>query len=75
MYISYRGHVYDHVPHVHVHVYIVTTMLTELTVPTQNGNTPLHLAVLKEGHTTWFSEQHFSATPSVSWSVVCAVYE
>ena len=35
---------------VHVHVYIVPTMLTELLYPLQY-DTPLHLAA-KEGHTT-----------------------
>ena len=44
-----KGHVDDHV--LHVHVYIVPTMLTEILYPLQDGDTPLHRAA-KGGHTT-----------------------
>ena len=47
-----RGHVDDHVLHVHV-VYIVPTMLAELLYPFQYGNTPLHWATEESyDHTT-----------------------
>ena len=66
------GHVDDHV--VHVHVYIVPTMLTELFYPLQDGNTPLYLAA-GSGHTTCV--EHLLSTPGidvniqnkVSWSI------
>ena len=44
-----KGHVDDHV--LHVHVYIMPTMLTELLYPLQYGDTPLHYAVMG-GHTS-----------------------
>ena len=68
-----KGHVDDHV--LHVHVYIVPTMLTELfTHPLQDGYTPLHYAA-KGGHTTCV--EHLLSTPGidvmiqdkVSWSI------
>ena len=43
-----KRHVDDHV--LHIHVYIVPTMLTELLYPLQYGDTPLHLAA-NGGHT------------------------
>ena len=54
------GHVDDHV--LHVHVYIVPTMLTELLYPLQNGNTPLHLAA-RGGHTTCV--EHLLSIPGI----------
>ena len=59
--------------HVHVHVNIVPTMLTELLYPLQFGNTPLHLAA-EGGHTTCM--EHLLSThginvkikTEVSWS-------
>ena len=67
-----KGHVDDHV--LHVHVYIVPTMLTELLYPLQNSHTPLHLAAMG-GHTTCV--EHLLSTPGidvnnkdeVSWSI------
>ena len=68
-----KGHVDDHV--LHVHVQIVPTMLSELHVlyPLQDGNTPLHLAAMR-GLTTFM--EHLLSTPGifvndkdkVSWS-------
>ena len=57
-----KGHVDDHVLHVHVHVYIVPTMLTEQFYPLQDGNTPLHLAA-SGGHTTCV--EHLLSTPGI----------
>ena len=63
----------DHV--LHVHVYIVPTMLTELLLyPLQHGNTPLHFAAMG-GHTTCV--ERLLSTPGidvnieneVSWSM------
>ena len=67
-----RGHVDDHL--LHVHVYIAPTMLTELLYPLQCRNTPLHLAAEK-GHTACV--EHLLSTPGidvniqnrVSWSI------
>ena len=69
-----KGHVDDHV--LHVHVYIVLTMLTELLLlyPLQDGYTPLHLAVM-EDHATCV--EHLLSTSGidvnienkVSWSI------
>ena len=69
-----KGHVDDHV--LHVHVYIVPTMLTELLYPLQDGDTPLHHAA-KGGHTTCV--EHLLSTPGidvtikdkVSWCIEC----
>ena len=69
-----KGHVDDHV--LHVHVYIVSTMLAELLYPLQDGNAPLHLAA-KGGHTACV--EHLLSTPgidvnimnTVSWSIEC----
>ena len=66
-----KGHVDDHV--LHVHVYIVPTMLTELLYPLQDGDTPLHYAAM-EGPSTCV--EHLLSTPgievniknNVSWS-------
>ena len=59
------GHVDDHV--LHVHVYIVPTMLTELLYPLQlGGYTPLHLAA-KEGHTTIV--EHLLSTPGIDVNI------
>ena len=69
------GHVDSHLLHVlHVHVYIVPTMLTELLYPLQDGRTPLHLAAWG-GHTTCV--ERLLSTPGidvnvkdlVSWSI------
>ena len=57
----------------HVHVYIVPTMLAELLYPLQDGRTPLHLAA-KEGRPTYV--ERLLSTPGtdvnikdkVSWS-------
>ena len=75
-----RGHVDDHV--LHVHVYIVPTMLTELLLyPLQYGcYTPLHLAA-EGGHTTCV--EHLLSTPGidvnkedrVSWSHHHKIYK
>ena len=69
-----KGHVDDHV--LHVHVYTVCTMLTELLYPLQDGYTLLHLAA-KGGHTTCV--ERILSTPGidvniknkVSWSTEC----
>ena len=69
-----KGHVDDHV--LHVHVYILPTMLTELLYPLQDGYTPLHCAV-KRGHTTYV--ERLLSTPGidvnmkarVSWFIEC----
>ena len=66
-----KGHVDDHV--LHVHVYIVRTMLSELFYPLQDGYTPLHLAAVG-GHSTCV--EYLLSTPgidvniknNVSWS-------
>ena len=66
-----KGHVDYHV--LHVHVYIVPTVLTELSYPLQDDYTPLHYAA-KGGHTTCV--EHLLSTPgidvniknNVSWS-------
>ena len=58
----------------HVHVYIVPTMLTELLYTLQYGGTPLHFAA-KGGHTTCV--EHLLSAPGfdvniknrVSWSI------
>ena len=51
---------------VHVHVYIVPTMLTELLYPLQWGATPLHRAA-KEGHTTCV--ERLLSTPGIDVNV------
>ena len=55
-----RGHVDDHV--LHVHVYIVPTMLKELLYPLQYGYTPLHYAACG-GHTTCV--EHLLSIPGI----------
>ena len=60
-----KGHVDDHV--LHVHVYIVPTMLTELLYPLQyGGDTPLHLAA-NGGHTTCV--EHLISTPGIDVNI------
>ena len=59
-----RGYVDDHV--LHVHVYIVPTMLAELLYPLQDGCTPLHYAA-KEGHTTCV--EHLLSTPGIDVNI------
>ena len=69
-----KGLVDDHV--LHVHVYIIPSMLTELLYPLQHGDTPLHLAA-RGGHTIFV--EHLLSTPGiyvniknkVSWSTEC----
>ena len=61
---SYMKDVDDHV--LHVHVYIVPTMLTETLYPLQNYNTPLHLAV-NGGHTTCV--EHLLSTPGIDVNI------
>ena len=64
-----KGHVDDHI--IHVHVYIVPTMLAELLYPLQYcGNTPLHLAA-KEGHTTIV--EHLLSTPGIDVNIKTGV--
>ena len=58
-----RGHVDDHV--LHVHVYIVPTMLTELLYPLQDGCTPLHYAA-KGGHTC---VEYLLSTPGIDVNI------
>ena len=66
-----KGHVDDHV--LHIHVYIAPTVLAEQLYPHQDGYTPLHLAT-KGGHTTCV--ERLLSTPGidvyikdrVSWS-------
>ena len=50
----------------HVYVYIVPTMLTELLYTPQNGNTPLYLAA-KGGHTTCVV--HLLSTPGIDVNI------
>ena len=72
MMLCMKGHVDDHI--LHVHVYIVPTILTELLYQLQCGETPLHTAARK-GHTTIV--EHLLSTPGidvniknkVSWSI------
>ena len=72
--LCWRGHFDDHA--LHVHVYIVPTMLTELLYPLQGGYTPLHYAA-RGGHTTCV--ECLLSTPGidvnikagVSWSIEC----
>ena len=59
-----KGHVNDHV--LHVHLYIVPTMLTELLYPLQCGNSPLHIAARK-GNTT--SMEHLLSTPGIEVNI------
>ena len=59
-----KGHVDDHV--LHVHVYIVPTMLAELLYPLQDGNTPLHLAC-KGGHT--ICVEYLLSTPGIDVNI------
>ena len=60
-----KGHVDDHV--LHVHVYIVPTMLAELLYPLQRGgDTPLHLAA--SGHHTTCVE-HLLSTPGIDVNI------
>ena len=62
-----RGHVDDHVHVLHVHVYIVPTMLTELLYPLQDGGfTPLHLAA-QGGHTTCV--EHLLSLPGIDVNI------
>ena len=51
---------------VHVHVYIVPTMLTELLYPLQREYTPLHLAAWG-GHTTCV--EHLLSTPGIDVNI------
>ena len=51
---------------IHVHVHIVSSMLTELLYPFQDGNTPLHLAA-REGHTTCV--EHLLSTPGIDVNI------
>ena len=61
------GHVDNHLLHVlHVHVYIVPTMLTELLYPLQDGCTPLHFAAMG-GHTTCV--EHLLSTPGIDVNI------
>ena len=68
-----KGHVDYHL--LHVHVYIVSTMLTELLYPLQYGYTPLHYAAMG-GRTTCV--KHLLSTQGidvnikdkVSWSTL-----
>ena len=68
----YRNCIADHI--LHVHVYIVPTMLADLLYPLQDGDTPLHFAA-KGGHNTCV--EHLLSTPGievniqnkVSWSI------
>ena len=50
----------------HVHVYIVPTMLTELLYPLQLWCTPLHLAAMG-GHTTYV--EHLLSTPGIDMNI------
>ena len=52
----------------HIHVYIVPTMLTELHVlyPLQDGDTPLHFAAWR-GHTTCL--EHLLSTPGIDVNI------
>ena len=59
-----KGHVDDHM--LHVHVYIVATMLAELLYPLQDGDTPLHLAT-SGGHTTCVV--HLLSTPGIDVNI------
>ena len=60
-----KGHVDDHV--LHVHVYIAPTMLTELLYPVQHGGeTPLHLAA-KGGHS--ICVEHLLSTPGIDVNI------
>ena len=55
----------------HVHVYIVPTMLAELLYPFQyDGDTPLHLAA-KGGHTTCV--EHLLSTPGIDVNIKTGV--
>ena len=54
-----KGHIDDHL---HVHMYIVPTMLAELLYPLQGGYTPLHIAALR-GHTACV--EHLLSTPGI----------
>ena len=55
----------DHV--LHVHVYIVPTMLTELLYPFQDGGTPLHLVAIG-GHTACM--KHLLSTPGINLNIM-----
>ena len=59
-----KGHVDDHV--LHVHVYIVPTVLTELSYPLQDDYTPLHYAA-KGGHTTCV--EHLLSTQGIEVNI------
>ena len=60
-----KGHVDDHL--LHVHVYIVPIMLTELLYPLQHGgDTPLHLAA-KGGHS--ICVEHLLSTPGIDMNI------
>ena len=69
-----KGHVDDHV--LHVHVYIVLTMLTELLYPLQHGYTPLHYPAIG-GNATYKNVEHLLSSQGikvnikdmVSWSI------
>ena len=60
---------------VHVHVYIVPTMLTELLYPLQFGDTPLHHAA-RGGHT--MCVECLLSTPGINVNIVgkvsCRIY-
>ena len=59
-----KGHVDDHV--LHIHVFIVRTMLTELLYPLQDGYTPLYVAV-REGHATCV--ERLLSTPGIDVNI------
>ena len=64
-YTCMKGHVDDHV--LHVHVYFVPTLLIELLYPLQyHGYTPLHIAAM-EGHTACV--EHLVSTPGIDVNI------
>ena len=66
LYVYMKGHVDDHVLHVHVYVYIVPTMLTELLYPLQKGYAPLYLAVVGNYITC---VEHLLSTPGIDVNI------
>ena len=59
-----KGHVDDHVLHVHVH--IVPTVFSELLYRLQYGNTLLHIAA-REGYTACM--EHLISTPGIDVNI------